>query len=229
MAEQRIKDRIKRQDEGHQAHEQGQGRQHPFAACTAHADDDGARNQHDQARAQVAHGNDGQKRNGQHAAELDVVANGIDAAVILRAKRGDKEDGDELGKLDRLECQADTGNLDPACHAQTARIGQTRNLGREDHDQVDDEQRRREIGNTAQVGAPDQHRQHRADTNSQQMARERSIGLKLRSRPDNDGTVGDERHSSHEHTDMHLLAKRAARGRKLLVDAVQAAARAGLG
>ena len=170
MAEQRIKDRIERQDEGHQAHEQGQGRQHPFAACTAHTNDDGARNKHDQARAQVAHGNDGQKRNGQHAAELDVVANGIDAAVILRSKRSNKEDGDELGKLNRLECQADTGNLDPARHAQTARIGQTRNLGREDHDQVDDEQRCREIGNTAQIGTPDQHRQHRADANSQQMA-----------------------------------------------------------
>ena len=172
MAEQRIKDRIERQDEGHQAHKQGQGRQHPFAARTAHADDDGARDQHDQARAQVTHGNDGQKRNGQHAAELDVVANGIDAAVILRAKRGDKEDGDELGKLDRLECQADTGNLDPACHAQTARIGQTRNLGREDHDQVDDEQRRRKIGNTAQIGTPDEHRKHRANANAQQVARE---------------------------------------------------------
>ena len=172
MAEQRIKDRIERQNEGHQAHKQGQGRQHPFAARTAHADDDGARDQHDQARAQVAHGNDGQKRDGQHAAELDVVANGIDAAVILRAKRGDKEDGDELGKLNGLECQTDTGNLDPARHAQTARIGQTRNLGREDHDQVDDEQRRRKIGNTAQVGTPDQHRQQRPDTNSQQVARE---------------------------------------------------------
>ena len=166
VAEQRIKDRIERQDEGHQAHEQGQGRQHPFAACTAHADDNSARDQHDQARAQVAHGDDGQKRNGQHAAELDIVANGIDAAVILRAKRGNKEDGDELGKLNRLECQADTGNLDPARHAQTARIGQTRNLGREDHDQVDDEQRRREVGDAAQVGTPHQHRQHRPDTNS---------------------------------------------------------------
>ena len=172
MAEQRIKDRIERQDEGHQAHEQGQGRQHPFAACTAHADDDGARDQHDQARAQVAHGDDGQKRNGQHAAELDVVANGIDAAVILRAKRGDKEDGDELGKLNRLECQADTGNLDPARHAQTARIGQARNLGREDHNKVNDEQRRREVRDAAQIGTPDEHRKHRANANAQQVARE---------------------------------------------------------
>ena len=40
-------------DLGYQAHEQGQGRQHPFAARTAHADDDSARDQHDQARAQV--------------------------------------------------------------------------------------------------------------------------------------------------------------------------------
>lgn len=107
VAEQRIKNRIERQNEGHQAHEQGQGRQHPFAACAAHTNDDGARNQHNQARAQVAHGNDGQKRNGQHAAELDVVANGIDATVILRAKRSNKEDGDELGKLNRLERQTD--------------------------------------------------------------------------------------------------------------------------
>ena len=73
------------------------------------------------------------------------------------------------------------------------------------------------------------YRQHRANANTQQVARERGIGLKLRSRPDDDGAVGNERHSSHEHADMHLLAKRAARGRKLLVDAVQAAARAGLG
>lgn len=60
VAEQRIEDRIERQDERHQTHEQSQGRQHPFAARTAHADDDSARHQHDQTRAQVAHGDDGQ-------------------------------------------------------------------------------------------------------------------------------------------------------------------------
>ena len=147
----------------------------------------------------------------------------------MRAKRGDKEDGDELGELNGLEGQADTGDLDPARHAQTARIGQARNLGREDHNEVNDEQRRREIGNATQVGAPDEHRQHRANANTQQVARERGIGLKLRGRPNNDGAIGNERDGSQQHTDVYLLAERAARGRELLVDAVQAAAGADLG
>ena len=229
VAKERIKDRVERQDERNQTNQQGQGRQHPFAARTAHADDNSTRYQHDQARTQVAHGDDGQKRNGQHAAELNVVADGIDTPVVLRAKRGHKEDGDELGELNGLEGQADTGDLDPARHAQTARIGQARNLGREDHNKVNDEQRRREIGNATQVGAPDEHRQHRANANAQQVARKRGIGLKLRSRPNDDGAIANERDGSQQHTDMHLLAKRATRGRKLLVDAVQAAARTGFG
>ena len=229
VAKERIKDRVERQDERNQTNQQGQGRQHPFAACTAHADDDGTRDQHDQARAQVAHGDDGQERNGQHTAELNVVANGIDAAVVLRAKRGHKEDGDELGELNGLKGQADTGDLDPARHAQTARIGQARNLGREDHNKVNDEQRRREIGNAAQVGAPDEYRQNRANTDTQQVSRERGIGLKLRGRPNDDGAIGNERDGSQQHADVYLLAERAARGRELLVNAVQAAARAGFG
>ena len=171
MAQKRIEHRIERQDERHQTHEQSQGRQDPFAARTAHADHNGTRHQHDQARTQVAHGDDGQKRNGEHAAELNVVASGIDAAVVLRTKRGDKEDRDELGELDRLEGKTDTGNLDPARHAQTARIGQPRNLGRENHNEVDDEQRRREVRDAAQIGTPDEHRKHRTDADAQQVAR----------------------------------------------------------
>ena len=229
MAQKRIEHRIERQDERHQTHEQSQGRQHPFATCTAHADDDGTRDQHDQARTQVSHGDNGQKRNGQHAAKLNVVANGIDAPVVLRAKRGHKEDGDKLGKLNGLECQTDTGNLDPTRHSQAARVGQARNLRREDHNEIDDEQGRRKVGNAAQVGAPDEHRQHRANTDTQQVTRERGVGFKLRGGPDNDGAIGDERHSRQKHADVHLLAKRSARCGNLLVDAVQAAARAGFG
>jgi hypothetical protein len=132
-------------DEGGERHDAGDGRDDPGLLGTGADDDGGARHEDDEAGSQVGLREDEDEGYREHAAQLEVVPEVLDLAVVLRAERRHEVDGHELGHLGRLEREADDGDPDPPRHAQRG-VAEAGDARQEHEHDVDGEEGLRHVG-----------------------------------------------------------------------------------